>query len=184
MASSGVDIVSVADMKQQLRIPTGSVKHDAMIGRQIEQAASFIAAAIDRPIVAENETFEIEPAADSDGALFIPGRYVSAVSEIRYWTPAGTLRLDPDGTIANLGRFRAAGARGAYQWPPAGGWPETLDGSRYELDITREFDPATKAARAIAAALVVLVRQLYDGHREMRRTHAVNSLLDPYFPLS
>ena len=74
-----------------------------------------------------------------------------------------------------MGRHGKAGD--AYVvYPPSTGWPEVLSNSKIEFVLQQGVD-MTAASRAIAQAVILLVRQLYDGYREIRKTEAFYALL-------
>ena len=97
---------------------------------------------------------------------------------MRYWSPAGALRLDPDGSIpaADVGRTVQSRARFLI-WPPADGWPDVLAGSALELELRRGFDPIP---RALTQACILVTRQLYGGYHTITTTAAMWSLIHPW----
>ena len=192
MANAAIEIVSLDAIKQELRIGGATeaeraayTDHDTLLTGQIEAAVSFVEKLITAPLIDRSETCYAQPPARG-AALVFRATHIKSVGEIRYWTPNGELRGDADGAIdaADLGRRYPAhneyGNPVRYAiWPPAGGWPETLRGSLVEIDVTRGLD-IHQTTKALRQAVVVAIRQFYDGYRELRPTEAVFALIEPW----
>ena len=170
MAASNDDILTVAQVKAELRIPTGTDSQDALIQSQIDAAIAFISNEQASPLVDQTETIQVEPAT-GDSPLVFGCAGLKSVTEIRYWTPAASLRDAPDGTIvgSDLGRV-VADRRQPSVYGPGGGWPQTLDGSRIEIVFIRGTEDSKLPA--YRAAVTTAVRHLYDGFREIRPTES------------
>ena len=174
MAASATDIISVARIKDELRIPAGTDSQDTLLESQIEAAVSYVSHPLRGPLVDRSETYYLPPIR-GEGPLIFASPLMKSLTEIKYWTPTGALRLDPDGTIArsDLGRLHVE----RYDWqthevfPPVGGWPETLADSLIELTVVRGMD-ITPETVALRSAVILCVRQLYDGYRQIRPTEA------------
>ena len=181
MAATPVDVVSLEAMKLELRIEPDETDHDAMLTAQIGAAVSFVGRAIKEPLVDVTDTLKC-PRPSGDAAVVLYASAITAVTSVRYWTTDGSLRAAPDGTvdIATLGR-REAFDRGrcTRQYPPADGWPETLSSSRVWFDVTRGFVLEDKH-ESIKQAIILCVRQLYDGSIQIRPTEAFFSFIDPW----
>lgn len=181
MASSVTDIISVDDMKTELRLPLDVKDHDEMIKSQMSAAASFLSRYISVPLIDVTETVHGIPPLDSSKPIAIMAVALKEIESVRYWSPGGALRLEPDQTIAkaDLGRTEKRPDGWNMVWPPADGWPERLKNSMYEFRVTRgvDIDDSTKA---LAQALVILVRQYYDGYHEFSPTNTVMALIAPW----
>ena len=182
MAASATDVISVARIKDELRIPAGTDSQDDLIQNQIEAAVSFVSSVLRAPMVDRDERYFLPPVT-GDGALIFASPMLKSITEIKYWTSGGSLRLDPDGTIqaADLGRLHF----GRYDWqthsqfPPAVGWPQTLADSLLEIKVVRGMD-ITPGTAALRSAVVLCVRQLYDGYRQIRPTEAFLQIVKPF----
>ena len=184
MAASVTDIISLDEMKTELRLPTDIDDHDGMITSQMNAAASFLSRYISVPLIDVTETVHGTPQ-KSDKPIPIRARALKEVSEIRYWSENGSLRTAPDETVDtnDLGRIDSKDEPWNLVYPPAAGWPDRLDGSVFELDVVRgiDFDPTDHPeTQALKQALVLLVRQLYDGFHEFTATNAVMALIAPW----
>lgn len=174
MATNALDIVSLATMRSELRIPDDS--HDALLLGQINSAVSFVSEPLRAPLLDRAEGFRCRRPADSY-PIVIPSKGVRRVSSVKYWTADGNLNAYPDGSIdvSTLGRLEESGS-GFAIYPPTAGWPEVLASSQIEILVIRGMN----APAALQAAVVLCVRQLYNGYREIRATEAFWALIDPF----
>ena len=83
------------------------------------------------------------------------------MTAVKYWTAAGSLRAEPNGSIAVGTLGRMVEYFGYVIYPPAAGWPLVLDNSLIEIGVTRGQD----TPEALRAAVILCVRQFYDGYR-------------------
>ena len=153
-----------------------------LLTNQIEAAVSFVSHSLRGPLVDRDEKYYLPPVT-GEGPLIFCSPELKSISGIKYWTPSGSLRLDPDGAIApgDLGRLH----KERYDWQthlvygPSAGWPETLHDSLIELTVVRGLDITPETA-ALRSAVILCVRQLYDGYREIRPTEAFMRITAPY----
>ena len=186
MAADALEIVSLDEIKTELRLGgedeasrTAHDAHDTILKGQIGAAVSFVSRLISAPLVDVTETIHVRaPSADAPLVIALP--YVKAVESVKYWTPDGDLRDEPDGEIdvTTLGRKRSFERR-YWVWPGANGWPKVLPGSLLAAEIKRGIDIAAET-RALKQAVIVCVRQFYEGYREIRPTEAFYALIDPW----
>ena len=176
MATNALDIVSLATMKSELRIPAAETSHDVLLTGQIAAAVSFVSRAVRVPLLDRAEGFRCSRPTYSDIPICLPTDGVRSVGSVRYWTAGGSLREAPDGAIDvdTLGRLSAHNCFEIY--PPAAGWPLVLDKSLIEIVVTRGMTTPP----ALRSAVVLCVRQLYDGYREIRPTEAFYALMAPF----
>ena len=182
MAASALDILPLDLMRKELRIPDGVSTQDDLLERQIESAVSYCQVSLRAPLVDVTDAYRLEPAKGM-GELVFAAPEMKAVIQILYWTPSGSKIDDPDGVVlpADLGRI----VKRRFDWqthsisPPATGWPETLPGTLFELTLTRGIDIDAKTA-ALRQAVILLVRQLYDGYRQIRSNEAFLRILQPF----
>ena len=92
------------------------------------------------PLVEQDETIEAA-ASYRDRPVAFTATVVRAVTQVRYWTPGGSLRWPPDGVITDveLGRLQSDWPTTRRNWlyPPVAGWLPALAGSKLWLDVTR-----------------------------------------------
>ena len=176
MATNALDIVSLATMKSELRIPAAESEHDTLLTGQIAGAVSFVSRHLRAPLVDRAEVFRCSRPGDSAAPIVLPTYGVRSVGSVRYWTTGAPLREAPDGSIDvdTLGRLVAR--RGFEIYPPADGWPLVLGGSLIEIMLTRGMNTPP----ALRSAVVLCVRQFYDGYREIRPTEAFWALMRPF----
>ena len=188
-------VLSLEEMKAELRINADVTEHDALITGQIAAAVSFVSKEISTPLIDVTETYYAEPygPAGADQLLCFPPRDVRSVPSIKYWTADGALRSEPDGEIAEDGHGRVvATAHGTAVYPPETGWPERLPGSLFAVEAVRGMDVARATfddqgdlvtagkGEGLIQAVILVVRQLYDGYREIRPTEAFYALIAPW----
>lgn len=189
MADAATDILGVSSLKQELRIRATVSSHDALLESQIKSAVSFVSRQISAPLVDQTFTLYVDSPGD-DNPIVFRSRAYKAIEGIRYWTRAAQERDASDGSIApaDLGRIvqrhgasQAASGLDEHIWiyPPASGWPELLENTVMEIDVKRglDIDVATEALRQ---AVILCVRQFYDGYREIRPTEAFFALIAPW----
>ena len=188
MADLATEIVSVLEIKREFRLGGETdasrdayVEQDALFESQIQSAVSFVSQHIDAPLVDTPETLFVA-APTKDCPISLRAFAVKSVEKIYYWTPQSSLRLDPDGEIleSSLGRNGYEPPdRHYWIWPPDGGWPQILRDSRMKVEVKRGLD-ITGSTQALKHAVILLVRQLYDGYREIRPTEAFYALIAPW----
>ncbi len=189
MAKMATDLVSIDRLKQELRLGGATAEsraafqeHDALLAAQIDAAVSFVAREIDAPLVETTQTLYVQPATGQHPLVF-DVRALKRVSRFQYWSLSGALRQAPDGSIRvqDLGRLVLAGFRGGSHglYPPATGWPAVRAGSLFRLEVARGLE-MTEQTMALRQAIVLCVRQLYDGYGEIRPTAAFYALIQPW----
>ena len=174
MATTALDIVSLATMRSELRIPDDS--HDDLLLSQINSAVSFVSLHLRVPLLDRAEEFRCSQPSHSATPIILPTNAVRSVGSVKYWTADGSLREAPDGTIAVGTLGRLVDYMGFVIYPPADGWPVVLDNSPIEIVVTRGM--TTPAA--LRSAVILCVRQFYDGYREIRPNSAIYALIRPF----
>ena len=185
MAATAEGVVSLAEIRTELRIPSGETSFDGMLRFQIPDAVSWVEWQTHLPLVDRTELFYLGGAGSTP--VLLPAPFIREVTRVRYWSPDGALRSDPDGTIAvsDLGRTQVQPPRsgrldgGLAVWPPAAGWPSVLGGSALEFRVRRGF-VLTAETRGVRSPVIAAVRQLHDGSTVIRNTLAMDALLSPW----
>ena len=180
MPSTALDVLSLADAKAQLRITVDD--HDALITGHIEAAVDFVVKSTSIPLLDDTYTANVErPVRAEYPVVFGWGVFdIAEVVSVAYWEPTQALREAPTGSIdvADLGRIdHVRNYKGDrwHLWPQAAGWPEVLDDSLIKLELKRSM---TEVPPALRTAVLLAVRQLYQGFREIRMTHAMFTFMD------
>ena len=176
MAANALDIVSLATMKSELRIPAAEVSHDILLTSQIAAAVSFVSRHLRIPLLDRDEQFYCSRPGDPTSPIVLSTAGVRSVSSVKYWTAAGTLREEPDGLIVVTTLGRMVEYCGFVIYPPAAGWPLILDDSVIEIVVKRGQD----TPEALRSAVILCVRQFYDGYRRIRSTEAFFALVGPF----
>ena len=181
MAGTATDVVTLDEIKAELRIDAAVSDHDTLLTGHIEAAVSFVSRHVDAPMVDVDETIYVPRPGGASLPVSFVALAVKSVESVKYWTFANsTLRDEPDATIAGgaLGRLVSHG-RHNLLYPPADGWPEALQGSLLAVQVKRglAIDATTKALKQ---AVILCVRQFYDGYREIRPTEAFYALIAPW----
>ncbi|WP_425154856.1 hypothetical protein [Candidatus Palauibacter sp.] len=193
MAENALDVVPLDAVKAEFRLGDTTEK-DEMLVAQIGAAVSFVEQSISIPLIDRAETFHVHPPPGERPAV-VRTRAVKSLDRVRYWMPGTGAWADPDGEIppGDLGRRAAFGARYAV-YPGPAGWPAVEPGTLLVIELTRALDVSrtrrveeggdnvVKPGRneALYSAVVLCVRQLFDGYREIRPTEAFYALLAPY----
>ena len=179
MSATAEDVLPVAELRRELRISLEDTNPEtaALVESQRDSAVSAVSKYLRAPLVDTTETLRPWRPDDATAPLVLTAAGAALVS-LRYWSPSGALRLDPDGAIplAELGRTQ----RGAFRfmvWPPADGWPDVLAGSQLELEVRRGIDPVPRALRQ---ACVLAARGFYDSDRTVTSRAAMFSLIGPW----
>lgn len=187
MPTAPTDIVSLSRIKRELRLPVDDTADDATLTEQLTDAVSYVSAIVDAPLLDKIEVFYTPaPGAASIFPIRFRRHAVRAVTGIRYWTTDGELRLDPDGVIAqtSLGRFSQSSRRDSCNeiYPPSDGWLGALDDTCYEVSIRRSLiDDTNRADTApLERAVILVVREFFNGYREIKPTDAFFSQVEPF----
>lgn len=175
MPTQANEIVALPFLRKQLGLAEDSDSQDDILTAYLDEAVSFVSRETGRPLL--DVTDDIYVTSQNDKHILIECRYVKSVDRIRYWTLAGALRSEPDGTIEmdTLGRFHPMTNR-SLLWPPEAGWPDLLSGTCMEVRLTRGFDLDVQS-KVLRAAVILVVRQLFDGYEQIRPTTAFYALI-------
>ena len=174
MPSTALEVLSLADAKAQLRVTVPD--HDALITGHIEAAVAFVAKKTHVPLLDETYTADVKrPVSDRPMVFGWQVFDITGVISVAYWEPTQALREAPTGSIdvADLGRldhWRHYKGDRWHLWPPAAGWPKVLSESLINLELKRSV---TEVPPALRTAVLLAVRQLYEGFYEIRMTNAM-----------
>ena len=178
MAANALDIVDLVTMKTELRIPDPgeASEHDVLLTGQIAAAVSFVSRFLRVPLVDQDEQFYCSRPSSSSAPIILSTDGVRSVSSIKYWTVGSALREAPGGSINVNTLGRLVEYCGYVIYPPAAGWPLILDGSVIEIVVKRGQD----TPEALRAAVILCVRQFYNGYRRIRPTEAFFAMVRPF----
>ena len=178
MAATALEVLSLAAAKRELRIPGEDDQHDDLLQAQIGSAVSFVGRHLRAPLTDSVERHRCS-SPGTDRPLAIRADHVQGMAAIRYWPAGRALREEPDTiAVADLGR-RAQVAEWFCIYPPSAGWPEVEAGSLLEVDLTRSITLTTRTT-ALRHAVVLAVRQLYDGYHTITGNAAMYALIAPW----
>ena len=181
MPSTALEVLTLADAKAQLRVTVPD--HDALITGHIEAAVDFVAMTTHVPLLDETYTTDAERPVRAEYPVVFGWRVfdIAEVISVAYWEPTQQLREDPTGSIvvADLGRLdHVRNYKGDrwHLWPQATGWPEVLGDSLIKLELKRSV---TEVPPGLRTAVLLAVRQLYEGFYEIRMTNAMFTFIKP-----
>ena len=180
MAETAEDVLDLASLKNDLRIDTAETDHDNLLRSHRASAISFVDRYIRTPLIDSTETRRvIRQTAGEREPICLEIRGFREVESVTYWTSAASIREAPDGEIESddLGWVDEVDRPIIRIHPGSDGWPSSADRSDYRVTVKRGWDPVPDA---LAAVVVLLVRQLYDGYREMRATEAFFTMIRPF----
>ena len=181
IATTPLEVVSLAEMKSELRLPSTENSLDTLISGLIASAVRSVADITDRPLVARPHVHVLERFPPENCPIRLPYQFVSSADRIVYRTPTDSLRTAGTGMIpaADLGVMeRRPDGDGFDLYWPEDGWPEILPRSRPQVMLTMGWD----AGGAAALAVKLMVRDAFDGRTEIRGTPAADRILEPYLP--
>ncbi len=177
MADTDTDIITLADIKRELRLDDVDVEFDDMITAQITSAIAFCSAFIGRPVLSASASIDVLPPPAPRGILSIYAPDIIAVDSVKFW-PVGSAEELPPNTIALADR-RYIHNGCAKLWPPAAGWPSRTSVSGCLRVAYRAGITSVASLAIIRQAVVLLVRPLLAGVTDMRPTAAFKVLLRP-----
>ncbi len=178
MPASALEIITLAQLKDELRIPQDETDQDTMLTRQIESAVTYVATRTALPLVDTNETVRGVPLGSDCPICLGVQRGALEVLEFKYWETTQNYGATPMGdvAVADLGRLELREGSYAWLYPPATDWPDALDGSHFRVKIKRGLDTVPPN---LAQAAVLQARILYNGGAMQGEQEAVDRLLAP-----
>ena len=173
MASSAIDIVSVADAKKQLRIDEDSSDNDEIVRETIESAVDFIDNALIVPLIDVTFDIELPYPKDKESPVFFNRDFITTVTSVKYWSNGANGSSSPDQVVetADLGRvvkrqnekFKETFISAVY--PPSTGWVEWNVGEWTPFQASVALG-ITTVPRTIRQAIIAIMRRMYDGYWE------------------
>ena len=178
MVEAATDILSLARLKRELRVPSTDTSRDTMLTEQIKSSASWVedyegAVYVDR-------TFTVWSAFEGKyEPLELERNRLRTISKVRYWEPDQSLNEAPAGETLEWGRYEQ---HPGYEylsrlWPPDAGWPDTIDVPVVHMLIDGVIGIDIIPDR-IPQAMILFCRHLFNGYGEMRPGHAAFRLLN------
>ena len=178
MVASATNIVSVADMKTELRIDETEFDHDLLIAAHIAAAVSWAEGTTGVPWVDRPASVAAVPPRDpKDPVPLLP--FTIAIASASFYLPGvDAINGEPSGvmSMSDFGRFDKSTS---LLWPADGGWPAAVADSEYLFDITLGTD-LLPTPPAIRAAVILVTRHLYDGYGAIKPGNAAFHLVAPY----
>ena len=182
MVATATDLCSLDRVRTELRLDPGDDEHDVMLVEHIGAAVAWVAKRVAYPIVDRDRTVGVYQPSNGH-PLRLALRGLKAVGDIRYWTEHGDPETLPDGHLAAPEATQVKPmpqGDGLFVLPPVGGWPSFYGSTPLEVDVTLGLTLGRHPNEAaLRQAVVLLVRELYDGGM-MRSNMTLNSLLSPW----
>ena len=174
MVSRALDVLSVDEMKMELRIPSEVIDHDQLIERHISSAVAEITGYLHRPIVDTTKwTAAAKPSMIMNPVAWI-GYPTRSVGSIHYWLPGQTSAENPNGHLSfqDLGRSLRGRTRWQhFRYPPSTGWPTTAPNSPLVIEYIDGLHIDSHNFM-IKQAIVLLCRSFYDGSQMKNLEHS------------
>ena len=180
MAASFDEWVSVATMKEELRIDAADAWHDDMIERHLKAALNWVATGLHVPLLDEARRLDFSfirnPAPDFKFVVEIPWLVPAdaGVYLVHYIDGAGALQsfnalavfLSP--TSSQSSRLLVTGRQDDEAWP---------DVTDYWLDYIAGVPLTHPKADTVRAGIVLAARELYNGSRELTKNHVLSTFI-------
>ena len=174
MATTAVEILSLAEAKEQLRVTTPDT--DALITMSIESAVSYVAKRANVALLDKSRKIDVLPFSDTVYVRLIT-RACKSITTVKYWLETQSLRELPTGTIglSKLGR-RDVGPTFVAIWPPPDGWPKRKNYSPIRFTFIEGLT-LDGHNQALKQAVILAMREFFIGHRELPESHPLNNLI-------
>ena len=174
MATTALEILPLADAKTQLRIL--GTDDDERITFCIEAAVGHVQHQANLPLLDVEDKFWAY-GVQRTYPITLPFSFVRSVDNVAYWGTGQMRREDPTGTVpvVDLGRMEVFDLKRALSvWPPDDGWPtDRLIEAPILFTVTRGVDSNPR----VLQALVLVVREFFEGRREKATLDAASSLI-------
>ena len=181
MAANATDWLSLADMKVQLGLETEN-HHDAMITGHIQSAVAWLSGPLMAPLVDRETKIAFQPRTSEGRATFYVPWFLADYDQqrVEYLDESG----DPQAfDVQAKVRLPARRLPTTVILPaPATGWPAVYPDARGNPYLYRckVGVPSTHPKKdKIKQALIVAVRDLYNGSRELKAGHILAGFLLP-----
>ena len=185
--TSATAVVSLAEAKRELRDPPDSA--DALITAHIAAAVNYIEAWLSRPILRVNRECDVLATGKNPMIFRLNDAY--DVRSIKYWSDEDAFRLEPDESVVDreaspVVPLSEVGRVEYGKWPnfvhciyqPGGdGWPDAYQDT-FRVVMYAGIDIAK--ATGLKQAIILGVRQLWDGHAEVTMNNAMEWLANPW----
>ena len=162
MATLATDIISVAQMANQLRIPAPTADEAGMIELAIRAGVSRVTAYTGIPLLDTTAKLMVSRVLVYGWpSVPLSQRNIKAIIAVKYWPVGQDLREEPSKEIdvANLGRLEYTGRAKLRVYPPADGWPDA-DMFRFEVTVGFDITPSTEVFKF---GCILAAREAYEG---------------------
>ena len=182
MPTEATEVLTPDEARRQLRIspdtdpPNVNDPFTPIVASAINSAVSFVAEAADVPLLDVTDIYRVTPVGNNH-SLCVQLPFGTEVMSVKAWGAAQAYREEPsiDVPLAGLGRI-VYQKKATYIYPPATGWPERRDNSPIRVAIKRSFTIG-KNTEVLRQAIIVLMREFYNGYSEIPPLHAVWPLI-------
>ena len=173
--AAALEVVTVAQAKDELRIPQDNTELDAQIERQIEAAVAFCGDKTGRPFLDTKEQFTRCVTYGESDPVFGPGDVLS-LTKVSYYLPDDSLWEAPTGVLDGV--YYRSITRNTMFYPPGGKWPDRSY-DQFVFEVVRGV-PAAEIPKAISAAAIIMLRMFFDGTNDDTARIAAQNILAPH----
>ena len=169
MANNVYDIITLDDMKGELRRERGDISLDREIERAMETAVAHVSGRTCLPLIATQKHARLYDRSRSQSTKPIhpPDPWIVSVQNILYYMPDEEWSDVPTGTIAGADVSLRDINGQKFIDPPDGGWPEMYqsprsDLARFLVDYTADFT-ITHETAYLRSAIILVARDIFQG---------------------
>ncbi len=184
MVAQPTDICSLDRLRLELRLAVDETYHDTLLLDQLASAVGWVEASIDYPLVDRASVLTTNPPMGAMNALVFEARGFKSLQSIAYFSPSSEgewIETDDWGDVETT--VTPTTDVVVVNAPPAG-WPAHARDLRWRLNVTLGLTLGRRPKDTVLAqALVLLVRQLYNGGGLPNDFRALDRLLGPLRPL-
>ena len=183
MATTAIEILSLAEAKQQLWIDNDS--QDLQIILAIQSAVHYVSIMTGLPLIVKQTIYPVCPPIDEKSPIRLQFRFLrpqtnqpKGISSIQYWDPTKEKRDGPTIYIDvnTIGYIRNFNSLPVEVYPPDNGWPSVLEGTEFIFTINQEYT-LNDEGDTVKQAVILMTRQFYENPQNFESSLAVNAIL-------
>ena len=194
-ASAAIDsFLPLSEVKAHLQLDPASTAMDTELKQYRTGAVSFCEGYLGFKII--TTVFDKAVYARGSEPMYLGERHLSSVRQVRYWTTEDKyMSEEPDVTLTNddLGRIGfysrgrlpssqdpriESGRQDSYILWPVSEWPKAAYGSLFSVTLDVGLPAADSRMPGIRTAVLLMIRETFEGYRVMSPNHAVYRHLD------
>lgn len=187
MPTTALEILSLEQAKQQLRLPSNA-EIDKIVTKNIESAVEFIDNRLLAPLIERDYDINVAWPAEKTEPLWFPNDYfIKSIRDVSYWSPTADRSGDPDIVLtpSKLGRrlrrydkkFKETYVCGVH--PLGGRWAD------WKVDQTTPIEVGVtagvkKVPEAVVHAITVVAYRMFDGSWDPKNFTEIQRLISGY----